>query len=155
MITPVSIYLAGPIDGIPLEDALGWRDEIAELYPTTLFYNPVTAYRNASQGTMSGVERFNRVAICLCDGVLANLAGPGMGFGTIREIEYASQNPSANKPVAVAGDIQSMAVADLIVRPTVEEALEELLALVADGRHAMSQHPLAQLFSRIEEGDDD
>lgn len=150
MNNPVAIYLAGPIDGISREDAVGWRREIAELYPEVLFYNPAEAYLNVGQGTVPALERYNRVAICLSDGVLANLAGPGQAFGTIREIEYASQHPNSNKPVAVAGRVDSLMQADLIVRETLEDALVDLLAQVADGRQAF-QHPLAQLFQRMEE----
>lgn len=125
------VYLAGPIDDITVEEAFTWRAKIAEDWPDILFYNPVGAIMNGSHETAPAADTVNRAVIRASTILLANLTGPGRGFGTVREIEYAS---SLNHVlVAVAGDLdRTMMKYDLIVKETVNEALTKALETLTD-----------------------
>ena len=159
----VCLYLAGPIDGIPVGEARGWRAEVAELNRGVLFFDPTMAWRGAdvysggadvySGGAHPGpypapdpapwgadvdmaraVDAVNRAAIRHCDGLLVNLSGPGRGFGTAREIEYAR---SLGKPVSVfvgGRPLVSLLAHDLMVSSGCPEALGKLLRAVRAGR---------------------
>jgi hypothetical protein len=121
------VYLAGPIDGISREDALGWRVKLAETAPSmTLLYNPVTAYHGVNTGTARAADTINRMVISRCSAVIADLRGPGRAFGTIREIEFARLN---DKLVVVVSDepLDSLLAYDCHWAPTPEEALDLVL----------------------------
>lgn len=129
---PVSIYLAGPIDDISLDDARGWRQSIAAIAPVgVLFYTPVDAYLGVSEMTAEKLDMYNRHAIAASDAVVANLSGPGRGFGTIREIEFSVR---LGKPTVVIGELKSLLTFDLDVVETDVEALNVALELIATGR---------------------
>lgn len=134
---PMSIYLAGPIEGISTEDAMDWRQQVANLAPTgCLLFNPVTAWHGVSSITASAVAYGDRVVIAACDGVLANLSGPGRGFGTVREIEFARNQ---GKPVAVcAGDtpLISCFAHDVFQEPTLEASLMALIEAIRERQDA-------------------
>lgn len=145
----ITIYLAGPIDDITVDEAGGWRRQIAKAWPDVLFFDPLRAWHNAHTSTARAVSYGNRSAIMNCSGLLANLTGPGRAFGTIREVEFAA---GAAKYVAVAGDVVSLMACDVIVRKTVEEAMEELMQALAD---AINSPPMSlwSLLSRGIEGE--
>lgn len=142
----MTIYLAGPIDDIPEPEARRWRNELALGAPTgCLFFNPTTAWSGASQMTAQALDYGNRVAIVAADGLLANLSGPGWGFGTIREIEFAR---SQKKPVAVAlgdRDPVSLLLHDVAVAVDVDAALGSLVEMIR--RNQDKPPALFQLFS--------
>ncbi len=129
----MTLYLAGPIEGVSLDDATGWRLRAAEIAPAgCLLFDPVLAWHGVSQATASAVSYGDRVTIAHCDGVLAYLAGPGRAFGTIREIEWAR---SHGKPVAVVvGDdpLLSAFAHDVSQHRTLDEALDALLAAIRE-----------------------
>lgn len=132
---PVLIYLAGPIDDIPLDAARGWREELMAGAPAGMaFFSPAHAYFNVTAATFMPVENCNRAAIRQCHGVLANLAGPGMGFGTIREIEFSR---SLSIPVAVVSDspIKSLMVIDLYAAESLKDGLDMLLEAIQETRN--------------------
>lgn len=122
----VALYLAGPIDDIDPADAASWRSSL-QPPANVLLYTPLGAFHHVNPNNADAVDRVNRAVISTCDGLLANLAGPGRGFGTIREIEYAR---GLGKPVAVTAPpegLASLLTYDLIVSPTLVGALSLLL----------------------------
>jgi hypothetical protein len=131
---PIAIYLAGPIDDIGQNESRGWRERIAEILPTSVVcFSPAHAFIGTNKENFRAVDFINRHAIkCCCTGVLANLAGPGQGFGTIREIEFAVMT---NTPVAVAGQIESWMSHDIMVGENLGEALNLLLQEIANIRN--------------------
>ena len=129
----ICLYLAGPMDDIEKDAARGWREEAADAVGMgVLLFSPAHAYLNATKVNASMVDFLNKGMIRYCDGVLANLTGPGRGFGTIREIEFARMN---QKPVAVAGDLDlHFASHDLLIRPTLDEAAHALIETIGEIR---------------------
>lgn len=142
--TPISIYLAGPIDGIPYTDAQDWRESI-DPPNTVLLFNPVTCFVNAGMPVAAPMHTILKHVIACCDGVLANLSGPGRGIGTIREIEFAK---GLNKPVTIVCpqevEATSMMTYDLDCFRTVSDAFVGILSQIVDQRH--EPHPLAMLL---------
>lgn len=131
-VQPIIIYLAGPIDDVPIETAREWRRDLSLSLPhNVVLFSPAHAYFNGNPETFPKIDHFNRRVIYAADGLLANLTGSGRGFGTIREIEHAV---NSSTPVAVAGDIVSYMAHDVIVRPTVDEAFNALLQKIAELR---------------------
>lgn len=134
------IYLAGPMDGISDQEAHGWREQIAIEYPNILFFMPHRAYANSSRHTALSVDHMNRHAINCSSGLLANLIGPGRGFGTIREIEFARMK---QKRVAIAADERdigqhTLLAYDIDVQATITDAMNSLLEWLTD---AVNQPP--------------
>lgn len=156
--TPTIIYLAGPMDDVPFAEADGWRSKIAAGYPDVLFYMPNRAYINASKFNASIVRHMNNHAIKCSHGLLANLTGPGRGFGTIREIEYSR---STGGHVAVAcndGDIndRQLMTFDLYLHPTVDEAMADLMLKITDSRHEQDPNQiLGMMLGRLAPPDDE
>lgn len=132
---PIMIYLAGPIDDVTVEQASEWRQSLSADFRSVLFFNPHTAYRNATMATAELVQLMNWHAIQHSHGVLANLSGPGRGFGTIREIEYSRLH---GKPVAVVSHedlpIVSLMSHDLFMHIDVGAAMEDLLQQIQNRR---------------------
>lgn len=126
---PKMVYLAGPVDGIPEEDALIWRAETAKalgLYGVNV-YNPMGPYLyNTGDMRISAKEicEICRYAINKSDVVLVNLTGKGKAFGTIREIEYAK---SIGKRVVVAGDVVSLFGYDVEIVGNLGEAIVKIV----------------------------
>jgi hypothetical protein len=114
--------------------------ELAQMRSDLVFFNPVTAWLNANMANAAEIDRCNRAVICISDGVLANLGGPGMGFGTIREIEFAR---SQGLPVAVVqgeNTIHSLCKHDVLVADTLEEGLGMLRAEISNRRAVAASH---------------
>lgn len=155
----MTIYLSGPIDDLPIEDATGWRLELGRHCPSgCLFFDPAGAFYGAGIGTAREVDHLNRVALSHCDGVLVNLSGPGRGFGTIREIEFARLH---GKPVAVATGatpIVSLTAHDLMLAETIDEALDLLMQAIRERQDApqgmMIQFPDIMMRPPEDEEDD-
>lgn len=151
------IYLAGPIDGVAAGESQTWREKAADLVDTgVLLFSPAHAYMNAAPINAQSIDWINKSVIDQCDGVLANLTGAGRGLGTIREIEFARLR---NKPVAVAGDLDVHYSAwDLVVRPTLEDAVHELLKAIYAQRVQL-KNPIMMLLPGMGDmrgpGDDD
>ena len=112
------VYLAGPIDDIDHNDAKSWRDLMArQLWTKGIScYNPVLAFKlnveRRNDYLSKQVITINKRAIEACDLLVANLSGPGRGFGTIREIEYAK---SIGKEVIIIGQLKSLSTFDCLV----------------------------------------
>lgn len=136
-IQPIMIYLAGPIDDIDVAEAKAWREAAGHGLPTGIvLFSPVHAYRGeVTQVTAPKVDFMNRVNIAFCDGMIANLSGPGRGFGTIREVEFAR---SRDKPVAVIGGdpLVSLMSFDILVAADFDDALTEVMQAIQEGRNA-------------------
>lgn len=136
-IQPIMIYLAGPIDDITINQARTWREEAGLDLPTgVVLFSPAHAYQGeVSEATAPKVDYINRVNIAFCDGMIANLSGPGRGFGTVREIEFAR---SRNKPVVVIDSIDhivSMMAHDLHLVKNFDAALTSILQSIQEGRN--------------------
>lgn len=144
---PVLIYLAGPIDDIALDRAQQWREAVAAHAPTGVaLFSPAHAFMNVNEVSFRGVDRVNRAVIHSCaHGVLANLMGPGRGFGTIREIEFARMTGT---PVAVVGKIDSLMKDDIMVAKSLQEGLTMLLEEIGDIREEQSQNPFMRFFGQ-------
>lgn len=133
---PILIYLAGPIDDVPTEVAQEWREDAKDEAPTGVtFFSPAHAYSNATPATALAIDRANRNMIAVSDGLIANLAGLGRGFGSIREIEFARMQ---QKPVAVIHSqedpIVSLLSYDLHLTTNIGDALEMLLLAIKERR---------------------
>lgn len=112
-------YLAGPIDGVNQADARSWRAAVASILTEAghTAFNPATAWHMnaATDASNKQIDQVNRAAVCLSDGIIANLCGVGLGLGTAREIEYAR---SEDLPVLafVPPNYLAVALHDLSVR---------------------------------------
>lgn len=128
---PAMVYLAGPIDNVPLGESTGWRKEYADALAEYNIgcFNPVLAYHlgyTTSDEQAKAIVSINRFAITVCDMVVAYLEN-GLGFGTVREIEYAK---SIGKRVIV---VSSKALRSLEARDLeVVIDLKELLPLLTE-----------------------
>lgn len=145
ILSPILVYLAGPQDDVSKGEARGWREEVARQAPAGVaFFSPAHAYMNVNRASFPAVDHMNRKAIESAHAMIANLSGLGRGFGTIREIEFASANHTG---VWVVGDLPySLMTYDLHVVATVDEALADILTKVGEAREAMRKHPLGQIF---------
>lgn len=100
------VYLSGPIDAAP-DRGLSWREGVIEKLRVRGFhtYSPAHAFFLSPAGDMmkiaQQVDAINRLAIGLCDVVLAYLPGGYRTVGTPREIEYAR---TIGKPVVAVID---------------------------------------------------
>lgn len=139
----MSIYLGGPIEGITYAEARDWREHVADLAPAgCLLFNPVTAWHGVSLATAGAVAYGDRHAILVCDGVLANLSGPGRAFGTIREIEFARAH---GKPVSVAtgeDPLLSCFAHDVFQSAGLEDALMALIEAIREQQDRPAMHGL-------------
>lgn len=144
-VQPLLIYLAGPQDDVSKSTARRWREKLAAGAPAGVaFFSPAHAYLNVNRVSFPVVDMMNRAAINGSHAVIANLGGQGMGFGTIREVEFAL---SVRTPVWVVGPVgHSLMTHDLRVVDTVDDALASILFAVDDLRAKMSGHPLSMLF---------
>lgn len=116
------VYLAGPIDGIEPANAGRWRIKFSremKLSGITCF-DPYGAFYGASPNAADLVQAVNRAAIDASQAVVAYLAGPGRGFGTIREIEYAVSR--GKRVIVVAADLSVMSTWDCELVPTLADA---------------------------------
>ncbi len=91
-----TIYLAGPIDNIPRDEAHAWRDQASELLVAArhVAYNPLRCRRGPQGITWSDAERKSMVAqdlaaVATSDLILANLDKEKPTCGTYVEIGYA------------------------------------------------------------------
>jgi len=155
---PTAIYLAGPIDGISIEEGCSWREELAKSVPSgVLLVSPAHAYLGTvNTANAKQMDYLNRNLIQNCQGFLANLLGPGRGFGTVREIEFAVLS---NRFVAVAGHDslhESMMTYDFPIVDTLMEGVESIIDRVATKRNEPPMGLPAFLFpqQRDEDGDD-
>jgi hypothetical protein len=135
-IKPIAIYLAGPMydhtGDYRSKDAMLWRDVLGDQAPAgVLFISPAHAFFGASPITAPILDRVERHMIVACHALLANLTDPAPAFGTIRDIEFAKGH---GMPVAIASDSKSLMTHDLIVKPTVDEALTALLEEIHGNR---------------------
>ena len=128
------IYLAGPIDGVSIEDACAWREDLARHAPVgVVLFNPATAFHNVNKQTIQGADAVNRMVIQMSSAVVANLSGPGRAFGTMREIEFARGACGKLVVVAVGPEpIEALLAYDLIQAPDPLEALEFALEQLYD-----------------------
>lgn len=92
-------YLAGPIDHVTHDVAMGWRDSVTDLLYSHQWatFNPAGSVGNGPFAPGRAVQMC-RAAIQICDILIAHLPPDTKAFGTIREIEYAK---AIGKPVVV------------------------------------------------------
>lgn len=90
------VYLGGPIDGVTISDARGWRSIVVESFNNesgVIFYNPLHAFIAPKSMQLKSdankMQEINREAMDYSDLVVINLSGPGRAIGSIRELEYA------------------------------------------------------------------
>jgi hypothetical protein len=89
------VYLAGPVDAVSREEAVGWREQVTATLiedPQIATFSPVGAISVGSQvvgqvATAEAIIQINETALSLADVVVANLDGPS--FGTPIEIYQA------------------------------------------------------------------
>lgn len=130
---PNMVYLAGPIDDITETVAMGWREHFAAIvnYFGTSCFNPCGAFR-MGEGNTLGVDKLiqiNKLAIVNSDVVVANLSGPGKGFGTIREIEFAKSIGKRVIVVLLEQDKYSFYTHDLEIVNSVKQAAYLLMGI--------------------------
>lgn len=147
------LYLAGPIDGVTEREAHGWRDELMRVAPSgVVCFDPSLAWAGVNRLTAPAVDAGNRLIIRSCSGVIANMAGEGRAFGTIREIEFARHH---GIPVAIATGsrepIESLLSYDLLQAEQPIGALEALMEYIVEGVQQQQRHPLYRLFGLGEE----
>lgn len=150
---PVLIYLAGPQDDVTKEQSRTWREEIVKMAPSGVaFFSPAHAYVDSVSGiNFKAVDWCNRSVIHnAVHGVIAKLDGPGRGFGTIREIEFAVMS---HKPVAVVGDVVSLMSHDIGVCSHLEDALAYVLERVSEDRNQPSF--MEQILGKVRDEDED
>ena len=131
------VYLAGPIDDTSSDHAKHWRAEASQVlgrYGIHAF-NPYLAY-NLVPRTMMGVAKqvlaVNETAIRVSDAVIVNLAVPGKGIGSIREMDLAVR---LGLPVAaVTGDNHKrLALHDVNSFQSLADACEWLVKTLSMG----------------------
>lgn len=131
---PTLIYLAGPIDEVVESTAKKWREEMGDVAGLgTVFFSPAHAYIGVTPENFRAVDYMNRQAIQACNGMIARLLPETLGFGTIREIEFARL---CGKPVVVVAPEKpvSLMMHDVSWASTLEEGLQGLLEQVAGER---------------------
>lgn len=135
---PILIYLAGPLDDVSGETARGWREELAAGAPASVaFFSPAHAYLNVGKDSFPPVDWMNRRAIEGSHAMIANLSGPGRGFGTVREIEYAV---SKHTMVQVVGPVgASLMTWDVHLADSLDDALNAVLENVMHAREQMER----------------
>jgi len=102
------VYLAGPVDGVQRQEALDWREDVAQRLNQAGIstFSPAHAFSvvyfdgngRPNKAMARAVTEINRYAISQSSVVLAYLPKDRTTIGTIREIEYAV---SIGKPVVV------------------------------------------------------
>jgi nucleoside 2-deoxyribosyltransferase len=111
-------YLAGPIAGVSPAEANDWRSRLSGVLSTfgIWTYSPIGGFnvidKNCNREDAKRMLDVNRSAIRESHLLIANIAGRGKGFGTIREIEFAC---SIGKPVVLIGIIESAAAHDCVM----------------------------------------
>lgn len=123
------VYLAGPIDNVDTALALGWRKSTGEILATcgVTSFNPCAAFFVGKQPPAELIRSINRHALFVSHICLVNLTGPTMGFGTLREIEYAR---SLGKRVIVAHNSKldnHLDAYDLELVDTLEDAIYRIV----------------------------
>lgn len=124
------VYLAGPIDAVSRNDAMGWRDQVAGLLSREdiTSYNPCAAFTNGHLQTADTIDRINRTAIQACDAMIARFTVKAPSVGTPREIELAK---SLHKPVVIWADDEGfrrhLAAYDVEVVFSPEAAIRSIL----------------------------
>lgn len=136
-------YLAGPLDDV--DDGTAWYDEIELLAPPGwVLYCPGSAFKSPGSDP-AALDQANRAVIEHSAAVLiAYLDGPGRGFGTIREIEYARSLHRG--VVVVAQHLPSLLAHDVLVVPTLREVWPTILEEIDRMVQAQRDHPLFRLL---------
>jgi nucleoside 2-deoxyribosyltransferase len=84
----VKIYLAGPINGLSDEEAMGWRAEAKKLLQSYVIKDPmVRDYRVNEYGHEQDIVINDLKDIAECDIILVNASHPS--WGTAMEMAYA------------------------------------------------------------------
>lgn len=126
------IYLAGPMDGVGLDEARSWREDAQSRLSAIGCgtFSPAHAY-SSPYYIKEAIQDLNREAIIRSAGMLVNY-GP-KAFGTLREIEAARL---LDKPVAViAGDF----IGPLSAHVETHDLLlsDNLVSAIAKLKHAL------------------
>lgn len=120
---PKLVYLAGPIDGISVPDAVMWRNEVTEKLTKhgISTFSPPHAFNVGDFAVAKQVYEICKITIYNSDLILAYLDGPGMAFGTIREIEYARSLDK--RVIVVSSKLNSLFSYDVEVVSSIETAI--------------------------------
>lgn len=128
---PDLIYLAGPVDGIARDKALGWRQAVSEMLAEEGIscFNPCAAFSIAKFSPELGisVNAINNNAIMCCNVMLANLSIGGMAFGTISEIERARRLGQRVIVIWPKNKEISLYAYDVEIVHTIDQAIEKIL----------------------------
>lgn len=121
------VYLAGPIDAVTREEALGWRYEASRRLEAREIatFDPAAAFYGVALKDGPAVRAINRVAVLQSTAVLANLLDR-RGFGTVREIEFACER---GIPVyaAVGPDFKHLDAFDMLCFPDLRTAIDRIV----------------------------
>lgn len=154
---PLMVYLAGPVDGITEAEARDWRADVASDYPNVLFFLPDTAFANVNRTNAQLMNHMNHHAINCSHATLANLSGPGTGFGTVREIEFAAARGRFVVVVDELGRLdKTILVHDLTVVKSMDEGMHKILEWHAEMANQPAMFmgiPMTQ-FREIQPGDE-
>lgn len=126
------VYLAGPVDDVDAGQAMGWRQQFAQLAPSALCICPPTVFLNARMDTAPGVRLVCHSLIASSSVVVANLLGPGLGLGTAREVEIAVRDVGV-PVVAMLPEAQRnsyLFAFDCLVVSSVEEAAQAVASML-------------------------
>lgn len=137
-------YLAGPLDGLDY-DGRAWYDEVAHLSPPGwVLFKPGNAYAFPGSDPVA-LDKANRAVISEAMAVMiAYLDGPGRGFGTIREIEFAKH---IGRPVVViASKLPSLLTYDLDVVSSVDEVWPHITEAIDRMVQAQRDNPIFRLL---------
>ncbi len=134
------VYLAGPIDGVQRQEALGWREEVSQRLNQAGIstFSPAHAFSVVylssnvppNKAAARAVTEINRYAISRSSVVLAYLPKDRTTVGTIREIEYAV---SIGKPVVVLVErtnVSFLSLYDTIQVSDWDEAVDAVIEAV-------------------------
>jgi hypothetical protein len=140
-------YLAGPLDGVSHEDGREWYKKLEALAPPGwVLYLPGHAFASPASDAIATDAANRSVIVHAASVVIANLSGPGRGFGTIREIEFARQH---GRPVVVIGELDSLLAHDVecVARP--EDVWPYIIEQIDRQTESMRDNPIVRLFEGL------
>lgn len=87
----MNIYLAGGINGLADDEAIGWREQFKSMLPGNRFFDPMDRdYRGKEDENVSEIVRGDMRDIILSDCVVAWCPSPS--WGTAMEIRFAHEH---------------------------------------------------------------
>jgi nucleoside 2-deoxyribosyltransferase len=125
------VYLAGPIDDVTTAQARGWRASLGAVLNELGYigFDPAAPWlvqTNQLAVFAAAIDAGNRAVLQDCCAVIANLAGPGRGLGTIREIEFARSLLLPVMAILPDGLAPTVALHDLVVAKIAGDPSEQM-----------------------------